>query len=422
MSFEQLIQAIRDNNTAEVTRLVEADKSIVTRYILLRNDDLADGRLPLMIAVESGHVEIVKIFIDAGADINEAECMFFPYDGGDTPIICASEHGHTEIVRELITLGADVDKEDEKGNTALICAAKNGHTEIVQALIAAGANVDQTNARGYHAMNYAAGYGDTDIVQLLIATGADFNYCRALNTACRGDQLETVRVIIEAYHEGKSRARVGAYEDLSGLEARDKNDFTPLMHAARNGNAEIVRMLLEAGVNPDATADIDDREQTALDIARQTGHTEVVELLEAATDQTPDTELILSLIVGDDRKMRFLIDNGADVNEKNGYEQTALLVAVRKGDVDIVQRLIDAGAEVNLADGIGCTPLMYAVQNGDLGLVEMLLQAGATNDAKNGAGKTALDLAREKGYEDVADRIAEKIREAAATSPSPGVG
>ena len=58
----------------------------------------------------------------------------------------AAEHGHLEVVRLLFEAGADKDAADTDGSTALRFAARNGHLEVVQLLREAGADKDAAHA------------------------------------------------------------------------------------------------------------------------------------------------------------------------------------------------------------------------------------------------------------------------------------
>lgn len=93
----------------------------------------------LMLASESGHQEIVKILIDAGADVNATT------EDGQTALMLASQNGHQEIVNILIDAGADVNATAEDGQTALTLASQNGHQEIVNILIDAILNPTTKN-------------------------------------------------------------------------------------------------------------------------------------------------------------------------------------------------------------------------------------------------------------------------------------
>ena len=74
----------------------------------------------------------------------------------------------------------------------------------------------------------------------------------------------------------------------------------------------------------------------------------------------------------------YLIDNGADVNERSHDGMTALMWAALHGHVSTLQRLLALGAVVKDADNFGRTPLIFAAMGGDEACVRSLLSAGAS--------------------------------------------
>ena len=128
-----------------------------------------DDYTALIWAAKQGHTEVVKLLIEAGADLN-----LLAEKGTYTALVWAAFRGHAEVVKLLIIAGADPDIQDEKGAyTALIWAAFRGHTEVVRLLIIAGAKLDQPNNDGFTALHLATEQGHTEVVRLLILAGAD---------------------------------------------------------------------------------------------------------------------------------------------------------------------------------------------------------------------------------------------------------
>jgi len=151
-----------------------------------------------------------------------------------------------------------------------------------------------------------------------------------------------------------------------GLNEAQRNELLNL--AARHGQVEVMGVLVEAGASPTAT---DKRGRTPLMAAVQSHKPEAI---------------------------RFLIDNGADVNARDQLQGTALVRAAGSfGDLDSVQVLLSAGAEVNVQDKNGMTPLMWAARWGDAPRVEALVEAGAKVAVRDNNGKSALDWARGRG-------------------------
>ena len=92
--------------------------------------------------------------------------------------------------------------------------------------------------------------------------------------------------------------------------------------------------------------------------------------------------------------IRWLLNNGADVNNRGINKWSPLRVAVGAGDVDLCDLLLKNGADPNLGDQFGLTPLMSIDFKGDyLEKAELLLDNGADIDAKDVEGNTALHYA-----------------------------
>src|SRR5690606_6049770 len=79
---------------------------------------------------------------------------------------------------------------------------------------------------------------------------------------------------------------------------------------------------------------------------------------------------------------RRLLDAGADVNQRNGLQLTALSLAIENGDEDMVELLLAHGADARSADAAGETPLMQAARSGSPGIVRALLAAGVDIEAR----------------------------------------
>lgn len=92
-------------------------------------------REPLNNASSGGNLQIVKLFVDLGASIEEKDA------NGTTAVMNAASSGHDSIVRHLLDLGAATDVVDKHSYSLLVCAAQGGLTEIVRLLVARGFDV-----------------------------------------------------------------------------------------------------------------------------------------------------------------------------------------------------------------------------------------------------------------------------------------
>ena len=130
-------------------------------------------------AVENGNIKAVKQYLAAGVDVNiEDDSDRYKF----TPLLIAAQYNQMEIAKLLIDKGANVNVKDADGDTPLKSAAYAGHKEIVELLIAYGADVNLKHSlpsdRTLEAdtpLHEATGENHKEIVELLIANGADVN-------------------------------------------------------------------------------------------------------------------------------------------------------------------------------------------------------------------------------------------------------
>jgi len=110
---------------------------------------------PLHIACGHGHTDIARLLLECGAEVNANS-------GWGTPLNRACEHGYMEIVALLLTAGVDLDACNADGNTALHLACKTGQVGITGLLLAKGANTEVENKHGVTALGYAMALSDAD--------------------------------------------------------------------------------------------------------------------------------------------------------------------------------------------------------------------------------------------------------------------
>ena len=117
------------------------------------------------------------------------------------------------------------------------------------------------------------------------------------------------------------------------------------------------------------------------------------------------TPLGLASYFGQLEVARYLILKGADVNQpsNNGFNVFPIHSAAAGNYTDIVRILIENGAQVNVRQQAGVTPLHSAAQNGNLELLILLLENGAETNIRMEGGKIPADLAKDKGFDEIAE-------------------
>jgi len=295
----------------------------------------------------------------------------------------AAAMGNTELVKSLIAEGADVNvREDNSYRAALHRAVMSGHTDIVEILLAKGADVNIPDGSSVTALYYAAEKGDKEIAELLIAKGADINVKRGngdtpLHCAAMAGYKDIVELLIANGAKINAKNNEGQTSvDIAASQRRNevvrlliaKGADVSLHVAVRFGAlAKKVEGLLQEGVDINAK---DGSGQTALHHAVRGGHKELTE---------------------------FLIAKGADVNAKAKGGNTPLTRAIRGGNKDIIRVLVTKGADVNFASEDDYPPLHYAVWNKDVELAKLLVNHGAKFDMKDKGGWTAFRYAASQG-------------------------
>ena len=148
--------------TSSVKRMLEM-KSI---DVEARNGGREDGRTCLMTAAEYGHLDICRLLIDKGAQMEATD------NSGWTSLHLVSWEGHIDIVRLLCDRGADIEARDNGGWRPLHYAAIYGHISIVKELIEVrNADINARTDSGRTALRLARDNGKSDIAAYLVSRG-----------------------------------------------------------------------------------------------------------------------------------------------------------------------------------------------------------------------------------------------------------
>ena len=269
--------------------------------------------------------------------------------------------------------------------------------------ISAGHDVMTRDGVGNPLLSIAAMAGCVDTVNYLLKHGADVNAVvdnktqnTALLAAARKGNTEVCKVLLDA----------GAT-----LEAVDEYKQTPLHVSAITGRHETVQLLIERKAEVDAK---DDAYETPLILACKRGHVETVRALVAGNanvqyeseekdDQPTRTSTSAIRTVARSQKpelIAVLCDAGADINCVDKMQKAPLWWAASTGNVDMVNAILSRpGRNIEVVDKEGYTPLMIATMNLRKDAVIALVNAGASLTAKSTAGKTAIDIATQQTKE-----------------------
>lgn len=235
------------------------------------------GRTTLELAAKEGHIEVAKILLENGANINASPPMNAL--NGRTSLQAAAESGNLEMVKLLLEKGANINAKPSEngGRGALQAAIGSSQYEIAVLLLQKGANVNLPPAtiNGRTALQLAAENGELKLVELLLSKGARVNAeaCEsrgrtALQAAAGSGNLEIAEILFKK----------GAKADE---EPSEESGRTALQAAAEKGHLDMVKLLLRMGANVNAEPS-EDQGVTALAAATKGKHSEVVKVLRAA--------------------------------------------------------------------------------------------------------------------------------------------
>jgi len=340
------------------------------------NAPQSDGTTALHWAVRHDDIATAEALVKAGADVKAANRY------GVTPIALAAMNGSTPMLRVLLDAGADPNSANPGGETALMTAARTGRVEAVTLLLDRGANVNaKDTVHEQTALMWAVLENHPAMVKLLVARGADINAHTRI-TIPKGEY-------VPARPAGASGAGIIRQRALPTADG----GMTPLLFAVRDGNADMVRLLLVSGA----------------DINQSSGnHT---------------TPLLIALLNGQVGLATELLTRGANPNAEDDYHRAALFAAIdlrnfnheKYGDLptdgrdpmDLIKTLLQKGANPNLRtdtvpvhglmqfDGSwvnfdGQTPFVRAALSGDIEVMRLLLAQGADPNIATTQGTTAL--------------------------------
>ncbi|MGH8233858.1 MAG: ankyrin repeat domain-containing protein [Rhodanobacteraceae bacterium] len=277
-----------------------------------------------------------------------------PQSALDDGLLAAVRAGDPATADDWLARGASPDAVPHAGardqRSALVLAAELPDTRLLRTLIGKGAQVNRPHAglTPLLAATRCCNHGRPETVTSLIANGAD----PALADADGNTPLHHAALCAEP-------AIAAILVDAQApLDARNRNQATPLAMAAEAANWPLLRFLVEHGALPDP----------ALPAAA------------GITDDDPDG-------------VRILLKQRAHVNAVDALGRSALMHAARENHAEIARVLVEAGADAAIADRYGTTPLMEAARAGATTIVTLLAEKRPDVHAADQHGRSALILA-----------------------------
>ena len=185
---------------------------------------------PLLSASFRRHADVALLLLEHGADANAQDYR------KKTALLKASEDGHVEIVRVLLKQAADIEGRGGEGWSPLERASSAGHVDVVRVLLEHGADAKARDSENFTPLHFAQG---AEVARLLLKHGADAN-------ALKSGGQTPLHWLSWIGNKKVDSARV-LLEHGVDIHARDDEGQTPFMIATREGNPDMMQLLLEYG-------------------------------------------------------------------------------------------------------------------------------------------------------------------------------
>ena len=402
-------------------------KFILEHYDLFINVTIRDifnardilGRTPFLYACAYGHLDIVREFYRV-ADI-------VPDNDGRLPLHIACQEGHIRILKFLlVNFTQDILARDCHGKTFLhyaVCGNNSMDSCMFRENWPTEASTIKTNPKRFRNSKCRR----CQVVRLLVgksATGlisaCDHSGCTALHYACGGGSNH-----FEDY-DSKPKPSVSSHQDCgqcfrrifdilvgkgANIEQKDNHGRTPIHYAAKRGNLLLVELIHKSYANVNARTNDG---LVPLHYASQQGNYSIVEYLlkygNASVDAHANngmTALHFACRNGRLEVARYLLlHHNASANAFDKDGKTALHFACEYGHYEIVKYLLHMKADVNATTYLGWTSLHFSCSKGYTEIVKLLVSSRKWQvdlDATTMDGKTASSLARENGFSTIVE-------------------
>ena len=417
------------------------------------------GKSPLHECIRCGHLEVVKVLIANGANVN----IRTKY-GGYSPLHFASEQKSLEIAKLLIYEGkADLNQAADNGHTCLHYATRKTHLSYLHLLLENGVDVNIPNLKGNTPLHDLCSKSTgLEVIRVLLAANADVNMLNEkgetpLDIAQKSDQNSIYEAliphhnqeIVDTMHEIRNSCKIGDIQKINDFleiadgnmnddaKASQPNSLTMrsrmcrdncLLHYATNFNhLSIVKLLISIGYNVN-TANFS--RITPLHIAVKRKNYQIIKLLletGANVNLVQDfgyTPLYLASTIWASTTtyhanpralidwnnnlliLKTLIEAGSIIDRRSKDRQTPLYGLIWSCDEpsggepvyhQMVSALVNAGADVNHSCKYGWTPLLNAVYRNQVEVLQYLIDNGANTTCCNDLGMTPLHIACDSG-------------------------
>jgi len=293
---------------------------------LLFHEESVDVKY-LNIAINNENLNFVKMFIDAGININDRS------NGDDPPLVLAIKNENLKIIKYLIDHGANLKVRDKSGNTLLKLAIYYCNIDILNYLLSKNIELD-INTKYYTPLTYAITKKNLEIVKCLIEnnTNPNNNMMMYINL-----KIKDTTPLIMAIELGDISMVKYLVEHGADIHQQNKNIIYshPFFHAIKKSNLNILQYLIEVG--GETTFSEMNKKCSFLNYAIENSSSEIIQ---------------------------YLVKQKVDLNKKNEKGKTPLMMTLEKNTLNInfIKYLIENGVDINVTDSEYESPLIYMIK------------------------------------------------------------
>lgn len=212
---------IETNRNTALTLACFQGRHEVVRLLLDRKANVEHraktGLTPLMEAASGGYIDVGRVLLDKGADVNAAPVP----TSRDTALTIAADKGHLKFVELLLQRGAAVEVKNKKGNSPLWLAAHGGHNNVVEILYQNSADIDSQDNKRVSCLMAAFRKGHTKVVKWMVQhvnqLPSDQEMASFINTISDKDLLEKLYDCIKIIRHAKEEQAIEANKNASIL-------------------------------------------------------------------------------------------------------------------------------------------------------------------------------------------------------------
>ncbi len=365
------------------------------------NSASPEGQTALMSAARAGNVGAIKLLLAHGADVDTKESY-----RGQTALMWAAAQDHATAIQAILEAGADIHARSKGKPRGIRAALRRGVSQFdVNAGVASTGNLEETvdvAPSGFTPLLFAVRAGAIDATRVLLEAGGNANDkvgadgTAALVLAVINANYELAQVLLE--NGADPNADTQGWTALHQLMwTRKPNVLRPLPFPLASGNLsdlDLAKVLVAHGADPNArqTAEPSDGNRNVL-------------------NRIGSTPFLLAAKAGDAEMMRVLMDLGADPLLATLEGATPLMAAAGVGiwrigenvgtneeALEAVMLAWELGGDVNAIDANGDTALHGSVHRGANAIVQFLMDKGADPDVVNRFGWTPLTIAEGVWY------------------------